>query len=168
MPRKVGRVVQIRVNPKDCMAVVDVIQAARMHFTGMSFAQAVSTALACAMESFRQNNIVPTRDGFEYTAMMEPFPDNTTERKKLYFKVQTNLDRFSGENSKFPVRDLRAPTEEEIRSSFPDPEKSSNPRVRILLGEIKQMEWKRDHEPENFDQAEYDRAQNAISKLIEG
>lgn len=72
-----GRVVRIRVNPKDCMSVVDAISKIGLSVKGMSFSQAVSIALSSALESFRQNGVVPERDGFEYSEMMKQFPEAT-------------------------------------------------------------------------------------------
>lgn len=71
---KPGRTANIRINPKDCMACIDVVKKTGMNLQGASFSVIVSTALSSALESFRQNGIIPSRDGFEYTDMMRDYP----------------------------------------------------------------------------------------------
>ena len=72
-----GRVIYIRVSPKDCMGVVDVLKVLEIKPSGMSFAQATSIAFSSAMESLRQSSIIPTRDGFGYGEMMSVFPPDS-------------------------------------------------------------------------------------------
>lgn len=72
-----GRVTQIRVSPKDCMSIIDVLDRIQLYRSGMSFAQATSVVLACAIETFRKQSLIPTRDGFEYSSMMQRFPADT-------------------------------------------------------------------------------------------
>ena len=68
-----GLVISIRVNPKDVMAVIDVLDYLGIPKANLSFAQATKLVLASALESFRQQGIVPNRSGFEYSKMIEPF-----------------------------------------------------------------------------------------------
>ena len=92
-----GRVTTIRVNPRDCMSIVDTVDKLGLYSPGMSFAQAVSIALASAMESFRKHEIVPNRTGFEYSQMMEKYPsDNTVTRgRKLAITEAISLHKES-------------------------------------------------------------------------
>lgn len=80
--RRPGRVVQIRVTPRDCLSVIDVWDKLGVKIEGASFSQLVSTALASALESFRKNGIIPDRDGTEYSRMMERFPDIKAARAR--------------------------------------------------------------------------------------
>lgn len=52
------------------MSCVDVAKQAGYNPHPMSFSQVVSSTLGIVLESLRQNNIVPRRDGFEYADMM--------------------------------------------------------------------------------------------------
>lgn len=71
-----GKVTTLRINPQDCMAIVDVCKALGIPLTGAtSFSQATKIALASCLESLRQSGTIPTRDGFEYSEMMRAFPD---------------------------------------------------------------------------------------------
>lgn len=69
-----GRVVSIRVSPKDCLSSIDIIEKLGLHIPGVSFAQVVSIAYSSMLESMRQNGVIPTRDGTEYNRMMLAFP----------------------------------------------------------------------------------------------
>lgn len=69
-----GRVVYIRVNPKDCMSAIDVCTKIGLNIKGMSFAQVVSVAFSSALEGLRQNAIIPSREGYEFSQMMLPYP----------------------------------------------------------------------------------------------
>lgn len=68
---KIGQVVRVRVNPKDCMACVDVARQAGYDPGPMSFSQVVSITVGVVLESLRQNKIIPDRDGFEYADIMQ-------------------------------------------------------------------------------------------------
>jgi len=65
-----GRVVHIRLNPRDCISCVDTCDKLKVNSVGMSFAQVVKIALSSAMESFRVNGIIPNRGGFEFTELV--------------------------------------------------------------------------------------------------
>lgn len=70
---KGGRVARIRLNPKDCMSIVDVLNRLDLHPSGMSFSQGVSIVLSSLLESLRQNNVIPRRE-FEFNEFMAMFP----------------------------------------------------------------------------------------------
>ena len=91
---KAGRVVSIRVNPRDCLAAIDTLEKIGLRVKGMSFAQVVSIAFSSAMESFRQNGIVPDRDGFEFNEMMQQFPADS-RRKGRAIAITKALEVFN-------------------------------------------------------------------------
>lgn len=77
---KPGKVISLRINPKNCLTVLDVCTAIGVTQTvGYSFGQLVSIALSSLLETVRQQNLVPTRSGFEYSEMMKPF-ENPSKR----------------------------------------------------------------------------------------
>ena len=73
-----GRVVRIRVGPKDCLRVVDALARLGIDpvvFGGrLSFSQATKMVLESCLLALERDKIIPTRDGFEYLEMMAPFP----------------------------------------------------------------------------------------------
>ena len=68
-----GEVVSIRLSTKDCMSVADLIHLTGIYYPGMSFSQAVALALSSSLQTMREANLIPTRDGFEYAELMEKF-----------------------------------------------------------------------------------------------
>ena len=52
---KVGRVVSIRVNPTDCLSVIDVVQKIGLNIRGISFSQVVSIALSNSLPAIMQH-----------------------------------------------------------------------------------------------------------------
>lgn len=108
---KAGKVVNIRVNPKDCMAVVDVVQKTGVFVSGMSFSQMVSLALAGVMQTLRDASVIPDREGWEYLEMMQPYLTRQNGRKLEVAKVISSL------GSELSVKGLSAPKQEEPESS---------------------------------------------------
>ena len=99
---KPGRVVSIRLNPRDCLAVIDVVEKLSLNIRGMSFSQAVSIALASAMESLRQAGAIPERDGFEFTEMMQRYPAVTKGARGQALRI-TNAMRLAGPDVQVPA-----------------------------------------------------------------
>lgn len=105
--RAAGEVVSVRINPKDCMAVVDFIDKLGVYTQGMSFSSAVAIAFASSMESFRDNGILPQRSGFEYTGMMQRFALKSRTPRKLQIAAT-----FKTTAAQFGVRPLVPQTPE--------------------------------------------------------
>jgi hypothetical protein len=158
---RAGRVVQIRLNPKDCMAIVDIIQQAKMFTPGMSFSQAVIIAFACMAETFRKNGLVPEREGFEYSEMMREFPDTVRGRGAIQYQIGKGM-RLMGANYTFPAADLGTQAD----FNEPDPETHPNLEVRRLFRELKEMDARKAVDPLNFDQQLYDQLNSELCKLI--
>lgn len=91
-----GRVVKIRLSPMTCMACVDIVNKVGANRDGISFAQVVTLALSSAIAAFKENGLVPDRDGFEYSQLMEPFKDQPhidRARKLQLTKVIQGMDK---------------------------------------------------------------------------
>ena len=78
-----GIVATIRVNPKDCMAVLDVMDAVGITSEGMSFPAMASLTLSSLLQTARDNKQIPDRSGFEYAEMMQPYVNQPRTRRKL-------------------------------------------------------------------------------------
>src|SRR5258708_6907366 len=96
----VGETVKIRVNPRDCMGVVDVINNTGMVTVGMSFPMACSLVLSSLLESARQAKLIPERDGFEYLEVMQQFSDKDKRKKKLAI---TQMHKMVGSELRAPA-----------------------------------------------------------------
>lgn len=109
-----GRVVQIRVSPTDCMACIDLVKSLEPERPwgalppGSSFAQCVSFALRVFCESARLSKTVPTREGFEFTEMMNMWPDTPGAKAQARkVDISRTMERALGEAGRVPnVRDL--------------------------------------------------------------
>ena len=75
---KAGRVVRLRISPKDCMRIVDALAKmgvdVRAFGGALSFSHATKKVLESCLVALERDGIIPTRDGFEFSQMMIPFP----------------------------------------------------------------------------------------------
>jgi hypothetical protein len=133
---RAGQVVRIRVNPTDCLSVLDLMQAVGIKTTGMSFSQCASLALSSLLHTARHSKILPEPDGFDYLQRMQPFAQgNISQKAKL---EMTN--RIHAQGATF-----QAPSLPEIIRGEHSPEAYEEPvevvtpelrRARTRLGEL--------------------------------
>lgn len=83
---KGGMVVRLRVSPKDCMSIIDAAQTLGIRYEQYSMAALTSLVLSSLLEVQRRAGTVPTRSGFEYLSMMEPY----TNRKGVTRQKMTD------------------------------------------------------------------------------
>lgn len=84
---KPGMVTQIRINPKDCLAILDLMVAMGIDpYDGRSFAQCVSLSLASLIGVARRGGIIPAEDdGFQYMNRMAPFLNGRNDKRKYRY-----------------------------------------------------------------------------------
>ena len=164
-----GRVVQFRLNPKDCMAVIDVIQKANAHIPGMSFAQAVAMAFSCMSETFRRYKLIPTRDGFEYSEMMHEFPSTSRGMKARQFSIQQTIESIGSEiyhpSLSVPQEKNEIESESESYSDAPDLANHPSIEVRTLYRQLLEADAKKQIDPINFDETSYNELIEQLSNL---
>ena len=81
--RKGGMVARIRVSPKDCLAVLDVMERVGLDPLQHSFSGCVAIALSSLIGVARRASIIPMEeDGFQYLNRMEPFMGQVSTRTK--------------------------------------------------------------------------------------
>lgn len=81
--RKGGMTANIRVSPKDCLAVLDVMKAIDLDPYAHSFAGCVSLTLTTLIALARQQKVIPEEeDGFQYLNRMQPFFGQHSTRVK--------------------------------------------------------------------------------------
>lgn len=82
---RAGQVVRIRVNPTDCLSVLDALEKAGINVRqqGMSFSQCVSLALSSLLMGARQQGWLPEPDGFQYANRMSQFRGFSGHAEKL-------------------------------------------------------------------------------------
>jgi hypothetical protein len=131
---RAGQVVRIRVNPKDCMSVLDVMEVTGMQTQGMSFSAIVSLALSSAMEGLRQQGVIPTRTGFEFSDMMSVYLRGSSQGRKV---AMTNAIYNAG--SEFQVRPVAMPADLPEDDGYIEPVDNPTPevlRARRALAEL--------------------------------
>lgn len=150
---KAGRVVRLRISPKDCMSVDDIVRKVHMFTPGMSFSQAASITLAALIETFRKQGHVPIRDGFEFTEMMNAYPkDQYAKRRQI--DITRTIDQ-AGSEIEMPVMPGMIDVE-------------SSPQVKRLYMKLQELAAKRDADPENWseaEQVEYKKLEQELVKL---
>lgn len=78
---KNGVVVQFRLNPEDIMSCIDVINLSNISKEGMSIAMVCRLVLSSYLHGSREKGMIPKRDGYEYTAMIQRFTKANHARK---------------------------------------------------------------------------------------
>lgn len=91
---KAGHVVTIRINPRDCQSVLDVLDAAGVPRKALSFAQCVSLSLGSLLETARRNGLIPEPDEFEYLNRMSEYM--TPDRRRKSARVADALHNLGG------------------------------------------------------------------------
>ena len=91
--RRGGVVARIRVNPRDCLSILDILQSNGIDIQGMSFSAITSLAMTCMLESLRKGEVIPRNDGFDYNERMGPYLEGKSTSDKsgltggLYMKA---------------------------------------------------------------------------------
>ena len=70
---KAGMVATIRVSPKDCISVLDILDVAQVRRDNMSFASCTSLALSSLIGMARQAGIIEEPDGFAFLGKVGPY-----------------------------------------------------------------------------------------------
>ena len=141
---KPGRVVYIRLTPKDCMSCVDVTAQAGYNPNPMSFGQIVSSAIGVMLESLRQTKIIPDREGFEYASMMARWASDVKADRGIKLGITRALE-FS-----------ERPT---LKTITIDPVLA---RKKI---EFEELAFKANHDEQNMSEADKVRLQELLAEL---
>lgn len=88
--KRQDEVVTIRINPLDCISVLDVLEKQGIPLVNLSFSQAVKIVLASALETLRGLNYIPIPDGFTYLQRMAPFEEYRHRVAMLNITDQSN------------------------------------------------------------------------------
>lgn len=94
---KPGMVTQIRINPSDCQAILDVLQACNINpYDGRSFAQCTSMALSALIGMARNAGALPEVDEFQYLNRMQHFLAGSNNKKRVKMAQTMLMDRIQG------------------------------------------------------------------------
>lgn len=78
---KAGVVTSLRINPKDCMSIMDVLENTGLLRPGMSFSAMAALTLSVLLETMRERQDIPTRSGFEFSEMVGPYLNGNQAKK---------------------------------------------------------------------------------------
>ena len=83
---KAGRVVRLRVNPKDCLGILDILEGAKVDTKGKSFASCTALALGIAIQTLRRAKAIrEEEDGFSFLDRMAPFEGSFGHKRKMEY-----------------------------------------------------------------------------------
>jgi hypothetical protein len=88
---KAGVVTSLRINPKDCMSIVDVLDKTGLLKAGMSFSSMAALTLSVLLETMRERGDIPTRDGFEFSEMVGPYLNGNQAKKVAISKAVNSI-----------------------------------------------------------------------------
>lgn len=88
---KGGMVVTIRVSPKDCQSILDVIDKANIPHVGQSFPAMVSLALGSLLERARLDSVIPEPDEYQYLNRLQPYMKGSRSKKLAVAKTLTGM-----------------------------------------------------------------------------
>ena len=154
---KSGEVVHIRVNPEDVMGCIDICKASNVYTSGMSLAQVVRLTLSGLLESARAAELIPRRDGFEYSTMVQPIIASGRNGKKIQISNTFELaeiSRVANDLPAFPGKVLQ-PTGGIGRDKF----------IRRHGSRIDELNQKKDIDADNFTQNEQQELDGLIEEL---
>lgn len=146
---RAGKVVQIRLNPKDCMSVVDVLDVAGINIKDLSYAQAVSLAMGSILAGLREAGTIPDRDGFEYSEVMAPWDSGRSKRK-------LDVTRFISQQSGLQPRPVAVSSgshlegQKAVTGSPIGRGKSYTPAQRRAAVKLQELQFKQEHDPQHF------------------
>lgn len=155
---KYGESFHIRLNPEDIMGCVDICKISNIPMNGMSLAMAIRLALSGLLESARAAELIPRRDGFEYTAMVQPLLATGRNGRKLQISNTIELAEVSRKNNDLPVSVVH----------IPQPVRASSARenfIRRYGARIDELNQKKELDIENFTVEEQDELNELIDKL---
>jgi len=79
---KGGTTAHIRISPSDCLSTLDVLEAAGVNTSGMSFASCVSLAFSSLLGMARQAKLIEEPDTFQYLNRMQPYLGTGNNKRK--------------------------------------------------------------------------------------
>lgn len=155
--RKAGEVVYIRVNPKDCLGVLDLMKKTGVSIRDKSFPQMVSLALSSALEAMRMQGIIPAEpDMFQYSNRMKHYAGRgrkstgSIAQQIQMGSIETATAVASGTH---PVQGIEEETPVDVQAKY-----QPTAEQRRAVTRMQELEIKREHAPDTWttrDEEEY-------------
>lgn len=141
-----GKVVTIRVSPKDCLAVLDIMKKVGIDVKGASFPALVSLALSSMIETMKKAQQIPERDGFEYLDMMGEFltPQRTGRKLAITSAISATDSDFQMRAAPEAARALAASEQPAAGNTLVMPEKPLTTYERQARTRLSELMAKKD------------------------
>ena len=98
-----GKVVNIRISPANCMAIYDALKLAGVNPASINFNSAASRVFDMMMEGLRRDKVIPIREGFEFTPIMEEFSQSSKIALPGYTKTPDVIDTIMASKPNIPA-----------------------------------------------------------------
>ncbi len=123
---KAGKVLTLRIRPEDILTAFDVVKLAGADPTNYSLASITNSALSISFATLRKLNLVPTRDGFEYSEVLSSWE---ASRKARSVQLETTTTLSSQVLTPLPTSTPQEETDrKEIRIEELRVKKQFNPK----------------------------------------
>lgn len=106
---KAGMVVSIRVNPKDCQSVLDLMESVGIKIGGQSFSQLCALAFSSLLEGARLQGAIPEPDAYQYLNRMGQY-----HKGKMTSRKHAIAQTVYGAGTEFRAPTLQGRQEEEL------------------------------------------------------
>jgi len=144
---KGGMTPTIRISPKDCLSILDVLDVAGVQRHGMSFASCTSLALSSLIGMARQAGIIEEPDGFAYLERVGPYHGQRNDKRKratanhLYAAAQHGSAAISlpRVNTSMPPQVMEEQALRELKDRFT--KLNDRKEADILLSIEEEQEW---------------------------
>lgn len=146
MKMRPGTVISIRVPTEDIMSCIDLVEQAQCSYYGMSLARVVRLALSGLLDAARKQGTVPTRDGFEYDALVQKYTNVKHGQKVKLSNAAAAVDAGRAAMDMEPVR----PHIPSGSVQLSDAEVvATRQRARIMM-KIAELKFREENNPENW------------------
>lgn len=147
---KAGRVIRIRVAPRDCLSVLDAARHLQLPMEKLSFDNACRIVFSALLQGAREGGVLPNRSGFEYNEMMQKVITKNTgisHRHKLATTLVTDEAMVDG------IRHLPSADELPLRRGRDQPVRTLaqvDPAFVRRKTRYEELDFKNKQDPTNF------------------
>lgn len=170
---KHGLVIQFRLNPEDVMSCIDVLDVSGIPQNNMSLPMVCRLVLSSYLQGSRDRGMIPKREGYEYTAMVERFSNISVASKiaaaNNIFNIEVKNHIAGIENKPMDMQrrgEVKQPVHTQAQSYTSPDDMLSRKRGRVEIA-IDELEQRRMIDELNFTQAQTDRLVSLHAALVQ-
>lgn len=153
MNRSMGEVIRLRLAPREVMSCIDCVEAAGVKLpAGTSMAQVVKRGVMIALNTLREEKAIPTREGYEYLEMVQPYLSGDRVSK-----IEVGHH--------FVMQDSRDQAQDAQTASIRQARAEATPQEARLLRQRAELLIKQDVDPLNFDAGDQSRLAQVTKQL---